>query len=121
MDAKFRPAEAAINAGDLDRVTALLSAEPELATARSTCSHPTLLQCLVLVKPPPDALEQLIRVLADHGAELTGPLIAAACIDNVRAVNELLDLGASIEGNGRWSPLEEALYWGYASVREVAA
>jgi ankyrin repeat protein len=113
MDPKFRAAEAAINAGDLDRVTALLSREPELATARSTCSHPTLLQCLVLVNPPPDALEQLIRVLADRGAELTGPLIAAACIDNVRAVNELSDLGASIEGNGRWSPLEEALYWGY--------
>jgi ankyrin repeat protein len=115
MDPKFRTAEAAINAGDLARVSELLSREPELATARSTCSHPTLLQCVVLVKPAPDGLEQLIRVLAAQGAELTGPLIAAACIDNVRAINELLDLGASTEGNGRWSPLEEALYWGYAT------
>jgi hypothetical protein len=43
---------------------------------------------------------------------LTDPLIAAASIGNVRACVKLLDLGAKIEGNGRWSPLEEALYWG---------
>jgi ankyrin repeat protein len=113
MDARFRPAETAINAGDFDLVAALLDADPGLATARSTCSHPTLLQCLVLVSPPPETLEQLIRLLKDHGAELTNPLIAAACMDNVRAIKELLDLGAAINGNGRWSPLEEALYWGY--------
>jgi ankyrin repeat protein len=118
MDPKFRLAEEALNAGDLDRFTAILSREPELATARSACSHPTLLQCLVLVKPEPPALERIIHLLADQGAELTGPLIAAACIDNVRAVNELLDLGACIEGEGRWSPLEESLYWGFeASVK----
>jgi ankyrin repeat protein len=113
MDARFRPAEEALTTGAVDRVTALLTADPELATARSTCSHPTLLQCLVLVTPPPDALEQLIRVLAERGAELTDPLIAATCIDNLRGMTELLDLGAVIEGNGRWSPLEEALYWGF--------
>jgi len=118
MDSRFRPAEVALNAGDVDRVTELLRGEPELATARSTRNHPTLLQCLVLVNPPPVALEQLIRLLADYGAELTGPLIAATCIDNRRAMSVLLDLGASIEGNGRWSPLEEALYWGFeASVQ----
>jgi ankyrin repeat protein len=118
MDPRFRPAEIALNAGNVDRVTELLRAEPNLATARSTRNHPTLLQCLVLVNPPPDALEQLIRMLADYGAELTGPLIAATCIDNRRAMSVLLDLGASIEGNGRWSPLEEALYWGFeASVK----
>lgn len=118
MDARFRPAETAISAGDVNRLTALLGADPGLATARSTCSHPTLLQCLVLVSPPPEELEWLIRLLADFGAELTNPLIAAACMDNVRAIKALLDLGAAIEGNGRWSPLEEALYWGYeASVK----
>ena len=70
-----------------------------------------LLQCLVLTMPPVDALERLIDLLADHGAELTDPLIAASGIGNVRAIAKLLDLGARIEGNGRWSPLEEALYW----------
>src|SRR5262249_7642783 len=57
-------------------------------------------------------LESLIDLLAASGAELTDPLIAASGIDNTRAVAKLLDLGAQIKGNGRWSPLEEALYWG---------
>jgi hypothetical protein len=70
-----------------------------------------------LVSPPPEELERLIHLLADFGSELTNPLIAAACMD-VRAIKELLDLGAAIEGNGRWSPLEEAVYWGFeASVK----
>jgi ankyrin repeat protein len=112
MDARFQPAQEALAAGDVGRLTALLKADPELATACSQRSHPTILQCLVLTMPPVDALEDLIGLLADHGAELTDPLIAAAGIDNVRAVTKLLDLGARVEGNGRWSPLEEALYWG---------
>jgi uncharacterized protein len=113
VDARFRQAEEALTAGDVERVTALLAADPELATARSTRSHPTLMQCLVLVKPQHDAVEPLIHLLASFGSELTDPLIAATCIDNVRAMNLLLDLGADIEGDGRWSPLEEALYWGF--------
>ena len=113
MDPKFRAAEAAINAGDIDRLTGILTAEPGLATGHSECSHPNLMQCLVLVNPPPENLERLIQLLADFGSEVTNPLIAAACIDNVRAIKALLDLGASIEGHVRWSPLEEALYWGF--------
>jgi ankyrin repeat protein len=115
MDARFRLAEIALNAGDFDRVAAILKAEPELATARSSRSHPTLMQCLVLVNPPPEKLEPLIRLLAGYGSELTDPVIAAACMGNVRAISLLLDLGARIDGNGRWSPLEEALYWGFAA------
>jgi ankyrin repeat protein len=112
MDARFHPAQEALAVGDVERLATLLTADPGLATARSQSSHPTILQCLVLNMPPVDALEDLIDLLADHGAELTDPLIAASGIDNVRAVAKLLDLGARIDGNGRWSPLEEALYWG---------
>jgi ankyrin repeat protein len=112
MDARFHPAQAALAAGDVERLASLLAEDPGLAAARSERSHPTLLQCLVLTMPPADALEDLIDLLARHGAELTDPLIAAAGIDNVRAITKLLDLGARIEGNGRWSPLEEALYFG---------
>jgi hypothetical protein len=113
MDARFQPLEEALTSGDVERVEALLAVDPDLVRARSTCSHPNLMQCLVLVDPPHGALEQLIHLLADHGSELTGPLIAATCIDNVRGMNVLLDRGAHIEGDGRWSPLEEALYWGF--------
>src|SRR5262245_56183897 len=112
MDEQFQPAEAAIAAGDLGRFEAILSARSELARARSSCSHPTLLQCLVLTMPPAAGLERAINALADRGAELTDPLIASAGSNNVRAIDTLLDRGAAIDGNGRWSPLEEALYWG---------
>ena len=112
MDARFHPSEAAIALGDIERIASLLTADPELATARSQCSHPTILQCLVLTMPPVDTLESLIGLLADHGAELSDPLIAACGVDNLRAIAKLLDRGARIDGNGRWSPLEEALYWG---------
>ena len=78
MDPRFHAAQAALADGDVERLKTLLAADPELATARSECSHPTLLQCLVLTMPPVDALEDLIDLLANHGAELTDPLIAAA-------------------------------------------
>jgi len=107
MDARFHPAQAALTIGGVERLASLLTADPELATARSRLSHPTILQCLVLSMPPVDALEDLIDLLANHGSELTDPLIAASGIDNLRAIARLLDLGARIDGNGRWSPLED--------------
>jgi ankyrin repeat protein len=112
MDARFHPAQALLAGGDVEGLATLLAHDPELAWLRSQHSHPTLLQCLVLTMPPVSALEDLIDLLARHGAELTDPLIAASGVDNLRAVVRLLDLGADIEGNGGWSPLEEALYWG---------
>jgi hypothetical protein len=115
MDEHFHPAQAALARGDVEGLASLLADDPALATARSSRSHPTLLQCLVLTMPPAERLEALIDLLAEHGAELTDPLIAASGIDNVRAIAKLLDLGARIEGNGLWSPLEEALYWGHES------
>ena len=88
MDPRYHPAQAALAAGDLDSLTAILVAEPDLATARSGRSHPTLLQCLVLSMPPVDRLEEMIKLLADHGAELSGPLVAAAGINNLRAITD---------------------------------
>jgi uncharacterized protein len=111
MDAKFHPAIAAIKSGDLEQLKALLREDPSLATARSSRSHSTLLQCLAL-----DAVEvankvEMAQVLIDAGAEINEPLGAAACIDNVAIAALLLDRGAPLNGTGGWSPLEEALYW----------
>ena len=64
-------------------------------------------------------LEQLIEILAEKGSELTDPLIAAASVNNVRAITALIDLKADINGNGDWSPLEEALYWVHPASVEV--
>lgn len=111
MDAKFHPAIAAIKAGDVDRLRALVDADATLATGRSSTSHPTLLQCLVLDAREAPGQVEMARILIDAGAEVNGPLVAAAGVDNVAAVGLLLDRGGAIDGTGGWSPLEEALSW----------
>jgi ankyrin repeat protein len=112
MDRKFNPAIAAIKAGDVDGLKSLVSQDPSLATARSSRSHPTLLQCLVLDAVDLPNKVELAKVLIDAGAEINGPLCAAGSIGNVEVAAALLDSGALINGTGGWSPLEEALYWG---------
>jgi ankyrin repeat protein len=116
MDAKFYPAIVAITTGDLAGLKELISKDPSLATARSSKSHPTLLQCLALDAVNVPNKVEMAKVLIDAGADINGPLGAAACIDNVEITALLLDRGADINGSGTWSPLEEALYWGNQGV-----
>jgi len=116
MDAKFLPAMAAIESGDVEKLKALVAADPSLATSRSSTSHPTLLQCLVLQgKNNPNNVE-MAKVLVDAGAELNEPLVAAGSCNNKAAAEVLLDRGAAIDGTGGWTPLEEALYWNSSEV-----
>ncbi len=111
MDARFHPAIAAIKSGDLERLKSILRQEPGLATARSSISHPTLLQCLALDAVNVSNQVEMARLLIDAGADLNGPMVAAASINNVEVAALLLDRGAAINGASSWSPLEEALYW----------
>ena len=111
MDAKFDAAVAAIEAGDAARFGELIRREPTLATSRSSTSHPTLLQCLVLSAKDSPAQLEMAQALIAAGAPLDEPLVACASCDNVEAAGLLLDAGAAINGTGSWSPLEEALYW----------
>jgi hypothetical protein len=119
MDAKFHPAITAIKSGDLEKLKALLLEDPSLATARSSRSHPTLLQCLALDAVDVANKVEMAQVLIDAGAEINEPLGAAACIDNVAIAALLLDRGAEINGTGSWSPLEEALYWNNRGVIDL--
>lgn len=100
-----------MRAADVEKLRALLAADPSLATSRSTRSHPTLLQALVLDGKDKPKNIGMVQVLIEAGAELNEPLVAAASIDNRAAAELLLDHGAAIDGTGGWSPLEEALYW----------
>lgn len=119
MDAKFHPAVAAMRSGAVAKLRALVQADPTLATSRSSTSHPTLLQCLVLeAKNAPDQIE-MASILLDAGAEVNGPLCACASGDNVAAATLLLDRGAAVNGSGGWSPLEEALYWNSQGVIQL--
>ncbi len=83
MDERFHPAQQVLAAGDVEGLASLLAADPELATARSKRSHPTLFQCLVLTMPPVENLEKLIDRLAAQGAGLNGPLIAASLTPSI--------------------------------------
>src|SRR6185503_9276399 len=116
MEKRFHPAMKAIQSGDLETFKALLAADPSLATMRSTRSHPTLLQCLVLDGKDKLNAVEMAEVLIEAGAELNEPLIAAGSIDNRPVAELLLDRGAAIDGTGGWSPLEEALYWNSKNV-----
>jgi ankyrin repeat protein len=119
MDAKFHPAIAAIKSGDIDGLRALLRQDPSLATARSSRSHPTLLQCLTLDAIDVPNKAKMAQLLIDAGAEIDGPLGAAASIGNVEIAALLLDCGAALNGAGSWSPLEEALYWNNQGVIDL--
>jgi ankyrin repeat protein len=119
MDPKFHPAIAAIKAGALDELKALVRKDPTLATGRSSKSHPTLLQCLVLEASEISNRIEMAKVLIEAGAEINGPLVVCASVNNVEATAALLDAGALINGIGSWSPLEEALYWGSNDVRDL--
>jgi uncharacterized protein len=111
MDPKFQPAIAAIRADDLEKFRSLIAADPSLATSRSTRSHPTLLQCVVLDGKDKAHNVQMAEVLIKAGAELNEPMIATGSINNGAVAELLLDHGAVVDGTGGWSPLEEALYW----------
>ena len=119
MDAKFHPAISAIKTGDVDRLRALVGADATLATSRSSTSHPTLLQCLVLDARDARNQIEMARILIDAGADVNGPLCACASCNNVAAATLLLDCGAAINGAGGWSPLEEALYWNSQGVIDL--
>ena len=119
MDKRFHPAMKAIEADDLETFKSLIAADPSLATSRSTCSHPTLLQCLVLDGKDKSNAVEMAKVLIDAGAELNEPLVAAASIDNRPVAELLLDRGAAIDGTGGWTPLEEALYWNSRNALEL--
>jgi len=111
MDARIHPAVEAIETGNVERLRDIVHQDPTLATSRSSTSHPTLLQCLVLsARDIPNQID-MAKVLIDAGADLDGPLVACGSCDNVATARLLLDSGAAVNGCGGWSPLEEALYW----------
>src|SRR5258708_6408532 len=112
MDSRFHPAIAAIKSGDLEGLRLILGQDPALARARSSTSHPTLLQCLALDAVNVPNQVEMARLLIDAGAEINGPMVAAASINNVRVAALLRDSGAAINGAGGCAPVEEAMYCG---------
>jgi ankyrin repeat protein len=123
MEERFRSAQLAVQAGDAEKLRLLLKEQPELATAKSAESHPTLMQCVAVEtgtgQAPVDSGPELARVVVEFDSPVDEPLIAAASVNNLGVVEVLLDAGADINGVDHWSSLEESLYWGHLSLAKV--
>jgi hypothetical protein len=114
MDPKFHPAIAAMKAGDLERFRTLLRDDPSLATTPLRRGG-SLLQCVVVDGYEVPHSIEMAKLLIDAGAKqefVDESLIGAASMDNLEAVQLLLDAGAAVNGNGTWSPIEDALAFG---------
>lgn len=118
MDERFYGAVYAALRGDHAAFEAALDERPDLATGRSACGHPTLLQFVAAEGglgrlPEPLALAE---ALIARGAPLDEPLVAACSVGFDALVERLLAAGAPIEACAPWTPLEEAVYWGHRAL-----
>lgn len=120
MDDAFLPAMVAAWGGDLDGFVSILDNDRGLASRPSSCSHPTLLQFVVLdggMGKIPGGMD-FARALIKRGAGLDEPVVAAASIGAREFVDFLLDAGARLEACAPWTPLEESVYWGHVELAE---
>ncbi len=119
MDAHFQPAIEAMHRADVEAFSGLVREDRSLATGRSSESHPTLLQCLVLEGKdlPAETQIAMAQALVDAGAPIDEPFVATGSAGNVVLAEYLLERGAALDGKPDvlrgWTVLEEALYWGF--------
>lgn len=111
MDEEFVVAATAIYIGELDDLDAELTANPHLATMRSSCGHPTLLQLVACEESEIADPVGAARLLLERGAETWYPVVSAAGCSSVTVLAFLIESGAAFDGEDVWTPLEEALYW----------
>jgi hypothetical protein len=128
-------AEAAIEAGDVEGLRALLAEHPGLAAERTGDADQsrTLLHAAVDWPGHKPRTVEVIRALLDAGAPVDGrfaghhtetPLHWAASSDDVAALDALLDAGADIEATGAviggGTPLTDATAFGqWATARRL--
>jgi len=111
MDVRFHAAAAAILTGALEALEVELTENPDLATSRSSCGHPTLLQLVACEEATVPDPVGAARLLVNHGAATWFPAVAAAGCNSAAVLEFLIGTGADVDGVGVWTPLEEALYW----------
>lgn len=121
MDPDFTPVRDAAYAGDFLLFKTLLGRTPGLITQISADpgDSPNLIQFVVVeggLGKIPDPVKYL-RFLIDNGSTTKRQLVAAASVNSRELLNALLEAGSSIDEGGRWTALEETLYWGH---RELA-
>ena len=122
----FMAAFLCLKASDMAGLGRLLTAHPDLATARGTNGN-TLLHLAGSIHRTPD----YSRILLEAGADVNSandrgwtPLHQTGYSNKVEIAELLLRYGASIEAEGHGSggtPLIAALFWGHREAAEVLA
>ncbi|CAN5862429.1 MAG: ankyrin repeat domain-containing protein [Gemmatimonadetes bacterium] len=111
MDEVFGPAAVAIANDDLGDLADLLRDDPSLATKRSSCGHPTLLQLVACEERNIRNPARVANLLVDAGAPTEEPLIAAAGCESWEVLRTLVERGVPVDRVDGWSALDESLYW----------
>jgi ankyrin repeat protein len=136
-DARLATMAAAVRAGDVAALRALLAGHPELATDRHGDDRESRTALHLATDWPGHhpRVRETIAVLVDAGAPVDGrvagphretPLHWAASSDDVDAIDALLDAGADVEADGGvltgGAPLDDAIVFGqwHAARRLVA-
>ena len=103
----------AIKAGELERVRALVSADPTLASARSATGESAILTAVY------HRQKEIANLLVARGAMLT--LFEACAAGELDRVERLVDSGASVNAysDDGWTPIHLAAFFGHARVAEL--
>jgi len=115
----WKLAEAAIRAGDAERLRQLLDEHPGLELA-----DPGMTLLGAAAQPEAgDVPREVVDVLVEAASELDAPLNLAACFDKADLVGWLLDAGADATATRIWgiTPLQTAAYHGSREAADVLA
>jgi hypothetical protein len=114
-DLPWKQAEAAIRAGDAERLRALLRQHPGL-------EHEDPGMTLIVAAAQPEAgrvPREVVDVLVESGSGLDDALCIAACFNKPEMVGWLLDAGAHPQASAGVSPLQSAAYHGSREAADV--
>jgi len=102
----------AIKAGDLDRVSAIISSEPGLVNARGATGDSAILTAVYQRRP------EIVVLLLSRGVSLT--LFEACAVGELERVERLLALQPYLNAlsHDGWTPLHLAAFFGHAKIAE---
>ena len=111
----WKQAEAAIRAGDAERLRSLLDQHPGLER-----EDPGMTLLAAAAQPEAGSVpREVVDLLVEAGSALDDPLGIAACFDKSDMVAWLLDAGADPAAAAGVSPLQSAAYHGSRSAADV--